>query len=117
MGRLKKALVLALVLSSGGGLVAKAETAKSTLAAQIRTQGFACHKPLQATRDAQLSKSNYAVWVLKCENATYWPISQLGSEGGRTSIGVAGPRVTAFLVARPFATCAIHLIDPHLPGG
>ena len=71
MGRLKKALVLALVLSSGGGLVAKAETAKSTLAAQIRTQGFACHKPLQATHDAKLSKSNYAVWVLKCENATY----------------------------------------------
>ena len=71
LSRVARGLVLALVLSSGGGLVAKAETAKSTLAAQIRTQGFACHKPLQATRDAQLSKSNYAVWVLKCENATY----------------------------------------------
>jgi hypothetical protein len=71
MGHLKKALVLALVLSSGGGLVAKAETAKSKLAAQIRTQGFACDKPLHATRDAKLSKPNYAVWVLKCENATY----------------------------------------------
>ena len=75
MGRLKvlglEVLVLALVLSSGGGLVAKAETAKSKLAAQIRTQGFACDKPLHATRDANLSKPNYAVWVLKCENATY----------------------------------------------
>ena len=71
MGRLKKALVLALVLSSGGGLVAKAETAKSKLAAQIRAQGFACDKPLHATRDVKLSKPNYAVWVLKCENATY----------------------------------------------
>ena len=96
MGRLKRALVLALVLSSGGGLVAKAETAKSTLAAQIRTQGFACHKPLQATRDAQLSKSNYAVWVLKCENATYWPISQLGSEGGRNSIAPLQSQVIHF---------------------
>src|SRR6516225_456131 len=60
MGRLKvlglEVLVLALVLSSSGGLVAKAETAKSKLAAQIRTQGFACDKPLHATRDANLSK-------------------------------------------------------------
>ena len=71
MGRLKKALVLALVLSSGGALVAKADAVKSKLAAQIRTQGFACDKPLEATRDAKLSKPNYAVWVLKCENATY----------------------------------------------
>jgi hypothetical protein len=71
MGRLKRALVLALVLSSGGALVAKAEAVKSKLAAQIRTQGFACDKPLEATRDARLSKPNYAVWVLKCENATY----------------------------------------------
>ena len=71
MGRLKKVLVLALVLSSGGSLVAKAETIKSKLAAQIRTQGFACDKPLEATRDTKLSRPNYAVWVLKCENATY----------------------------------------------
>jgi hypothetical protein len=71
MGRLTKALVLALVLSGGGNLVAKAETVKSRLAAQIRTQGFACDKPRHATRDAELSKPNYAVWVLKCENATY----------------------------------------------
>ena len=71
MGRLKNALIVALVLSSSGGLVAKAETAKSKLAAQIRTQGFACDKPLHATRDVKLSKPNYAVWVLKCENATY----------------------------------------------
>ncbi len=71
MRRLKKALILALVLSSGGALVAKAETVKNKLAAQIRTQGFACDKPVEATRDAELSRRNYAVWVLKCENATY----------------------------------------------
>ena len=71
MARFRKTLVLALVLSSSTGLVAKAETVRSTLAAQIRTQGFVCDKPLHATRDANLSKPNYAVWVLKCENATY----------------------------------------------
>ena len=71
MARFRKTLVLALVLSSSTGLVAKAETIKRKLAAQIRTQGFACDKPLEATRDAKLSKPNYAVWVLKCENATY----------------------------------------------
>jgi hypothetical protein len=71
MGRLKEVLVLALVLSSGEGLVAKAETVESILAAQIRTQGFACDKPQKATRDAKLSKPDYEVWVLKCDNATY----------------------------------------------
>jgi hypothetical protein len=71
LSRVARGLVLALVLSSGGGLVAKAETAKNMLAAQIRTQGFACDKPLRATRDTKLSKPNYAVWILKCENAVY----------------------------------------------
>jgi hypothetical protein len=67
----RKALVFALLLSSDGTLVAKEVTVKDKLAAQIRTQGFACDNPLEATRDAKLSKPNYAVWVLKCENATY----------------------------------------------
>ena len=71
LSRVARGLVLALVLSSGGGLVAKAETAKNMLAAQIRTQGFACNKPLRATRDTKLSRPNYAVWVLKCTNAIY----------------------------------------------
>ena len=71
LSRVAGGLVLALVLSSGGGLVAKAETAKNMLAAQIRTQGFACDKPLRATRDTKLSRPNYAVWILKCKNAIY----------------------------------------------
>lgn len=71
MGRLKKSFILALVLSSGGALVAKADAAKRKLAAHIRTQGFACRNPLEATRDAKRSRPNHAVWVLKCENATY----------------------------------------------
>ena len=66
-------VVATLALSSGErfGHAAKAETAQDILAAQIRSQGFACDKPLRATRDAELSKRDYAVWVLKCENATY----------------------------------------------
>jgi hypothetical protein len=47
------------------------ETPQSMLAAQIRTQGFACDKPLGAIRDRQRSKPDHEVWVLKCSNATY----------------------------------------------
>ena len=53
------------------GHVAKAQTVTSALAAQIRSQGFACDDPQKATRDAKLSKSDYEVWVLTCKNATY----------------------------------------------
>ena len=47
------------------------ETPQGTLAAQIRLQGFSCERPLDAVRDSQLSKPDRAVWVLKCNNATY----------------------------------------------
>jgi len=62
--------------SSGGDLMgfaahAAGEALKDTLAAQIRLQGTACDKPLSAVRDAKRSKPEEAVWVLKCENATY----------------------------------------------
>ena len=61
------------MLSNGErfGLVAKAQTATSVLAAQIRSQGIACDEPQKATRDAKLSKPDYDVWVLTCKNATY----------------------------------------------
>jgi hypothetical protein len=60
-------------LSSGQHFpqVAKAETAKGLLATVIRSQGLACDNPRRATRDAKLSKPDYEVWVLTCENATY----------------------------------------------
>lgn len=48
-----------------------AETPQAMLAAQIRLQGFACDKPLGATRDIRSSRPDHAVWVLKCSNATY----------------------------------------------
>jgi hypothetical protein len=42
-----------------------------TIAAKLRLQGHRCVEPLRATRDTALSKTNEAVWVLKCANATY----------------------------------------------
>ena len=52
-------------------LQAAGETVQNMLAAQIRTQGFACDKALGATRDAKRSKPDFAVWILKCSNAIY----------------------------------------------
>jgi hypothetical protein len=39
------------------------------IAAQIRDQGYSCDKPLSAKRDGE--RSDDAVWILKCQNATY----------------------------------------------
>ncbi|MGY8636118.1 hypothetical protein RAD15_26965 [Bradyrhizobium sp. 14AA] len=68
-------LALPSVLGPGNGVVRSAQAAEETiqtmLAAQIRAQGFACEKALGATRDAKRSKPDYAVWVLKCSNASY----------------------------------------------
>jgi hypothetical protein len=47
------------------------ETSKEIIAAQIRTQGYSCDKPISAESEPQLSKPNEAVWILKCENAVY----------------------------------------------
>jgi hypothetical protein len=65
-------LVVALVSASGlFARVANAETAEDVLAVQIRAQGHVCGKALQATREPKLSKPDYDVWLLKCDNATY----------------------------------------------
>ncbi|MGX1321340.1 hypothetical protein N2603_30060 [Bradyrhizobium huanghuaihaiense] len=54
-----------------------AETLQGMLAAQIRSQGFTCDKPLGATKDAGRSRADHGVWVLRCSNASYrvsrWP--------------------------------------------
>lgn len=47
------------------------ENAKDVVAAQIRTQGLTCDKAESATRDAEASKPNEAVWVLTCDDAKY----------------------------------------------
>jgi menaquinone-dependent protoporphyrinogen IX oxidase len=67
------AILFLAMLSNGErfGHAAKAQTIASVLAAQIRSQGFACDVAQNATRDAKLSKPDYDVWVLTCKNATY----------------------------------------------
>ena len=62
--------------NSGTGLIllpaqAAEETPAERLAIQIRKQGYPCDKPISAERDAQRSKPDEAVWVLKCGNANY----------------------------------------------
>lgn len=47
------------------------EMPRDVLAAQIRMQGFACDKALGARKDIRRSRPDYAVWVLRCGNATY----------------------------------------------
>src|SRR5689334_14439537 len=44
---------------------------KDIIAAQIRSQGYACDHPKVATRDAQASKPYSVVWLLTCENSAY----------------------------------------------
>ena len=41
------------------------------IADQIREQGFACDKALQANLDPALSRPGEPVWILVCSNATY----------------------------------------------
>jgi hypothetical protein len=41
------------------------------LAAQIRTQGYTCKRPISAKRDPKLSKTDEAVWLLACRGANY----------------------------------------------
>jgi hypothetical protein len=75
MHNASRSLLLAIVFILSGAQVraqqVPAETPQGMLAAQIRTQGFACEKPLGAKRNAKLSRPDRDVWVLKCNNAMY----------------------------------------------
>lgn len=71
---------LALMLvSTGGDYVARqispaayAEEAPSEgLAAELRRQGHRCEGPVVAERDAERSRPDGQVWVIRCTNATY----------------------------------------------
>ena len=44
---------------------------KDIIAAQIRSQGYACNFPRSAERDVAASAANQAVWMLRCQNASY----------------------------------------------
>jgi len=41
------------------------------LAAQLRTQGFACDHPSNAKLDEKASKPNETVWVVECKGVRY----------------------------------------------
>jgi hypothetical protein len=58
-------------VSAIAGLAQEADTAAGIVAAQIRTQGYACAAPVSATRDRQASRPNVTVWFLRCGNASY----------------------------------------------
>jgi len=47
------------------------EEPKDIIAAQIRSQGYACNSTQSAERDAEASTANEAVWMLRCQNASY----------------------------------------------
>lgn len=65
------AFVVSVASVSAHAQLAKAEKPQDELAAQVRIQGFACDRAQGAVRDKKRSKPDYAVWVLKCSNATY----------------------------------------------
>ena len=69
--RLTLGVCLTIAAALNGGWSAAQETPQGILAVQIRAQGFACDKPQSAVRDKKRLKPDHAVWVLKCENATY----------------------------------------------
>jgi outer membrane lipoprotein-sorting protein len=69
--RLRTASILAVFAVLASTVAAQAQQPQDELAAQVRIQGFACDKAQGATRDKKRSKPDYAVWVLKCSNATY----------------------------------------------
>ena len=47
------------------------ETPAETLTAQLRRQGHRCEGPVNVERDAERSKPDEPVWVVKCTNASY----------------------------------------------
>ena len=63
--------LLVLCLSFQAASAADAESPKDDVAAQVRAQGFPCDQPQSATRDAQASKPDEPVWLLRCEGASY----------------------------------------------
>jgi hypothetical protein len=68
---LRNASIFAALAVLASTVAAHAQNPQDDLAAQVRIQGFACDKAIGATRDKKRSKPDYAVWVLKCSNATY----------------------------------------------
>ena len=64
-------LLAMLCLPSELAIAEDMESPQDDIAAQIRAQGYTCDQPQGATRDAQASKPDEAVWLLRCEDASY----------------------------------------------
>jgi hypothetical protein len=71
-------LVMTLMSHDGGPIAEQIvrgahaeEAAADSLAAQLRRQGYRCENPVNAERDAERSKPDELVWVVRCTNATY----------------------------------------------
>jgi hypothetical protein len=47
------------------------EMAAETLATQLRRQGHRCEAPVNAQRDAERSRPDEVVWIVKCANGAY----------------------------------------------
>ncbi len=47
------------------------ESAGEVVAAQIRSQGYVCDKPITAERLSQQSRPEEAEWLLQCKDAAY----------------------------------------------
>jgi hypothetical protein len=59
-------------VAGGAAVVASAQEDPTNIVAdQIRAQGYQCDSPQSATRDAQASKPDEAVWILQCESGSY----------------------------------------------
>jgi hypothetical protein len=58
-------------LSALAGLAQEVDAPAGIVAAQIRSQGYACTAPVSAARDRQASRPNVTVWILRCRNASY----------------------------------------------
>jgi hypothetical protein len=51
--------------------MAQLEDTKEILAVRVREQSHQCRTPLKAERDRTRSRAHEAVWVLRCDNASY----------------------------------------------
>jgi hypothetical protein len=74
LGRPSADMAAALALTCWSALAvfaAEPDGPADIIAAQIRSQGYACSAPVEATRDPQASGPDSAVWVLACQNARY----------------------------------------------
>ena len=47
------------------------DTPPEILAVQLREQGYRCDEPVAVQRDAQRSRPDQAVWIVRCVNAAY----------------------------------------------